>query len=52
MASFRAQLYGSLVSIYKALGGGWVEKADGLSPQPMAGSLPAEHAGPRAAPAQ
>jgi multidrug efflux system outer membrane protein len=49
LASFRAQLYGSLANIYKALGGGWVDKADGLSPQPMAGSL---ENGPRVAPAQ
>jgi multidrug efflux system outer membrane protein len=39
LATIRAQLYGSLVNIYKALGGGWVEKADALSPQPAAGSL-------------
>jgi hypothetical protein len=31
------------VSIYQALGGGWVNKADEMSPQPMAGTLtPAE----------
>ena len=42
LASIRAQLYGSFVNIYKALGGGWVEKADGLAPQPLAGTLPAE----------
>jgi multidrug efflux system outer membrane protein len=36
LASVRAQLYGSLVNLYKALGGGWVEKADELSPQPTA----------------
>jgi multidrug efflux system outer membrane protein len=36
LASIRAQLYGSLVSIYKALGGGWVDEADRLSPQPSA----------------
>jgi multidrug efflux system outer membrane protein len=51
LATIRAQLYGSLVNIYKALGGGWVDKADGLAPQPMAGSLPAEN-GPRATSAQ
>lgn len=45
-----AQLYRSLVNIYKALGGVWVDQANGLSPQPMAGSLPAEQSGPRAAP--
>jgi len=51
LASIRAQLYGSLVNIYKALGGGWVEKADELSPQPMAGTLtPADEKA--AAPAQ
>ncbi len=40
LASIRAQLYGSLVNIYKALGGGWVDKADELSPQPSAAALP------------
>jgi multidrug efflux system outer membrane protein len=40
LASVRAQLYGSLVNLYKALGGGWVDKADGLSPQPTAAALP------------
>jgi multidrug efflux system outer membrane protein len=40
LASIRAQLYGSLVNIYKALGGGWVDAADGLSPQPSAAALP------------
>ena len=39
-ATIRAQLYASFVGIYQALGGGWVDKADELSPQPMAGSLP------------
>jgi multidrug efflux system outer membrane protein len=38
-ATIRAQLYASFVSIYQALGGGWVNKADELSPQPMAGTL-------------
>jgi len=42
LATIRAQHYGSLVNIYKALGGGWVEKADQLAPQPMAGSLPTD----------
>jgi len=28
------------VNIYKALGGGWVEKADARAPQPAVGSLP------------
>jgi multidrug efflux system outer membrane protein len=36
LATIRAQLYGSLANIYKALGGGWVEKADGFAPQPRA----------------
>jgi outer membrane protein, multidrug efflux system len=39
-AAIRAQLYASFVSIYQALGGGWVDKADELSPQPMAGTVP------------
>ena len=38
-ATIRAQLYASFVGIYQALGGGWVNKADDLSPQPMAGTL-------------
>jgi multidrug efflux system outer membrane protein len=41
LASVRAQLYGSLVNLYKVLGGGWVDKADELSPQPTADALPA-----------
>ena len=42
-ATIRAQLYASYVSIYQALGGSWVSKADEMSPQPMAGALtPAE----------
>jgi multidrug efflux system outer membrane protein len=39
-AAIRAQLYASFVSIYQALGGGWVDRADELSPQPMAGTVP------------
>ncbi|MGH8701962.1 MAG: efflux transporter outer membrane subunit, partial [Burkholderiales bacterium] len=42
LASVRAQLYGSLVNLYKALGGGWVDKADTLSPQPTAALPPRE----------
>jgi multidrug efflux system outer membrane protein len=49
LAAIRAQLYGSLVNIYKALGGGWVETADGFAPRPAAAALP-ERAG-TAAPA-
>jgi len=40
LATIRAQLYGSLVNIYKALGGGWVGKADALAPQPALGARP------------
>ncbi|MGH8682046.1 MAG: efflux transporter outer membrane subunit [Burkholderiales bacterium] len=40
LASIRAQLYGSLVNIYKALGGGWIDRADELAPQPSAAALP------------
>jgi multidrug efflux system outer membrane protein len=40
LATIRAQLYGSLVNIYKSLGGGWVGKADGFAPQPDVGALP------------
>ena len=39
-ASTRAQLFNSLVSIYQAMGGGWVERADALAPQPSAAALP------------
>ena len=41
-ATIRAQLYSSYVAIYQALGGGWVDKADELSPQPVAGTLSPE----------
>jgi multidrug efflux system outer membrane protein len=40
LATIRAQLYASLANIYKALGGGWVEKADGFAPQPEDGATP------------
>jgi multidrug efflux system outer membrane protein len=52
LASVRAQLYGSLVNLYKALGGGWVERADELSPQPTAAALPPREASPSPAPAR
>lgn len=52
LASFRAQLYGSLVNIYKALGGGWVDKADELSPQPPAAALPPRDPSRSATPAR
>lgn len=45
LASVRAQLYGSLVNIYKALGGGWIDRADELAPQPSAAALPARKPG-------
>jgi multidrug efflux system outer membrane protein len=45
-AATRAQLFGSLVNIYQAMGGGWVDRADALAPQPAASALP-----PRATPA-
>ena len=35
LSSIRAQRYASLVNIYKALGGGWVEQAGSYSPQPL-----------------
>jgi multidrug efflux system outer membrane protein len=50
LASVRAQLYGSLVNLYKALGGGWVDKADGMSPQPTAAALPPRAPEPAATP--
>jgi multidrug efflux system outer membrane protein len=34
----RAQLLGSVVGIYRATGGGWVNEADKLTPQPVADS--------------
>ena len=42
LATIRAQLYSSYVAIYQALGGGWVDRADELSPQPVAGTLTPE----------
>lgn len=50
LASIRAQLYGSLVNIYKALGGGWIDRADELSPQPTAAALPPRDPSPGATP--
>ncbi|HYW88212.1 MAG TPA: efflux transporter outer membrane subunit [Chloroflexota bacterium] len=38
LAAVRAQLFASLVSIYRAMGGGWVNEADKLAPQPVAES--------------
>jgi multidrug efflux system outer membrane protein len=37
-AATRAQLFASLVGVYQATGGGWVNEADKLAPQPLAGS--------------
>jgi multidrug efflux system outer membrane protein len=34
LAQTQAQLYFALVSLYKALGGGWVDEAEKLAPQP------------------
>jgi len=48
-ASIRAQLYASFVGIYQALGGGWINKADELSPQPTAAGLPPPEASAPAA---
>jgi multidrug efflux system outer membrane protein len=50
LASIRAQLYGSLVNLYKALGGGWIDKANELAPQPAAAALPPRE--PDASPAR
>jgi multidrug efflux system outer membrane protein len=52
LASIRAQLYGSLVNIYKTLGGGWIDRADELSPQPTAAALPPRDPSPAATPAR
>ena len=38
LTTTRAQLLGSAVAIYRATGGGWVNEADKLTPQPVAGS--------------
>ncbi|HXZ96701.1 MAG TPA: TolC family protein, partial [Burkholderiales bacterium] len=38
LAATRAQLFSSLVGIFKATGGGWVNEADKLAPQPLLGS--------------
>lgn len=40
LATIRAQRYGSLVNLYKSLGGGWVETADRMAPQPAVDALP------------
>ena len=44
LASIRAQVFGSSVNIYKAMGGGWVTQADRLTgstpPAPPASALP------------
>lgn len=37
-AATRAQLFASLVGVYQATGGGWINEADKLAPQPLAGS--------------
>ena len=38
LAATRAQLFASLVGIFKSTGGGWVNQADMLAPQPVVGS--------------
>ena len=35
LASLRAQSYAQVVSVYQAMGGGWVDKADALTPVPL-----------------
>ncbi|MGH8693029.1 MAG: efflux transporter outer membrane subunit [Burkholderiales bacterium] len=37
-AATRAQLFASFVGIYQSTGGGWVNEADKLAPQPLAGN--------------
>lgn len=55
LALTRASLLSSAVDIYRATGGGWVNDADKMAPQPVAGSgwfaptLPSEQAGSHAA---
>lgn len=41
LAAERAPCFGSVVGICKAIGRGWVDKADERSPQPMAADMPA-----------
>jgi multidrug efflux system outer membrane protein len=36
----RADQYTQIVSVYKALGGGWLDEADKLAPKPLAGTKP------------
>jgi multidrug efflux system outer membrane protein len=40
LAGARAQLFASVASIYRAMAGGWVSRADSLAPQPVQGSGP------------
>lgn len=40
LASARAQSLAATVSIYRAMGGGWVETASNTAPQPQAGAAP------------
>ena len=40
LAAARAQSLAAIVSIYRAMGGGWVETASGTAPQPQAGAAP------------
>jgi outer membrane protein, multidrug efflux system len=55
-ATTRTQLVSSSVAIYQAMGGGWVNEADRLAPQPVPGEgwfappLPSEGAVPQPAP--
>jgi multidrug efflux system outer membrane protein len=45
------QSYNALVNIYKSMGGGWVDRADALAPQPAADSRPMAAPIPRHEPA-
>jgi multidrug efflux system outer membrane protein len=44
LVAIRAQMFGSSVDIYKAMGGGWISEADALTgntpPPPPASALP------------
>ena len=36
LASLSVQRYTQVVSVYQAMGGGWVDQADALTPRPVA----------------
>jgi multidrug efflux system outer membrane protein len=38
----RAETYTQIVSVYQAVGGGWVEEAGRVAPQPQLGNSPGQ----------